>query len=726
MWIHDAKLGDSVARMAWVVDGLTDDEAETLASLGELATHEPELTGLLLQLPWVVDMPADVQGSIEWSLFRLLSGIGLDSPGLGLLLAAHPLLADDVTHEEGEVVQLLVETGFANLEWARRLAETDWVSDGIEGYELRLLSAVIATADSPTSEFLLGVPSLTNHLTGDLPAHLTRALTELALDDQEYLEQVTAQRWYSDGLDEEEAVLVVILERATEDSPALFRDLLTAHFSQTRTVELPLTGRIRLWIVQNSPIHDGDELLQTMEDTVRYLEELVQEPFPTNDLILSVVDQREESYGVGGEWLNTHMRLIRNPLSGTVEEIPHESGHFIFNGPRWYSEGASELGSAFVNHRIGVQTMDQRRAELAMDDRCARYANIRHWLYQKEELGLSPGDLCPYILGESFLLSAWGLMGQENMSAALRELHVLKRDAGQPGTEELIFDVLLRNTPVEKEGEFRDLYRRLHGGSSAFPEIDLNDAHGDDPVSAGLVEIGRSVTGALDYIFDFDYFRFQTQENQKYRITVEYPSLPPDWVTIYAPDGMTQEIDRWKSRSATPSGLELLWTALTGGEYYFAIRNFGGLTGAYTFSIDPVEDAPDDHGDTPASATSLTPGQTVNGTVDDSFDFDYFRFQAEQGQWFHVEVLRETLELLSVGLYEADGATPSLMRREDADAIIGSGGPWVDVIDLPNAVWSRPVSFDWIAPRAEDFLLRVSGADGMVGTYSVTITKVER
>ena len=228
--------------------------------------------------------------------------------------------------------------------------------------------------------------------------------------------------------------------------------------------------------------------------------------------------------------------------------------------------------------------------------------------------------------------------------------------------------------------------------------------------------------GALDYIFDFDYFRFQAQENRKYRITVEYPSLPPDWVTIYAPDGMTQETGGWKSRSATPSGLELLWTASTSGDYYFAIRNFGGLTGAYTLSIDPVEDAPDDHGDTPASATSLTPGQTVNGTVDDSFDFDYFRFHAEQGQRFHVEVLRETLELPSVGLYEADGVTPALMRREDADTIIGSGGPWVDVIDLPNAVWSRPVSFDWIAPRAEDFLLRVSGADELVGTYSVTIT----
>ena len=290
LWIQDAELGDSVARMAWVVDGLTDDKAEALAVLWELAKNEPELTEILLQLPWVVDLPGETPITVEWSLFRLLSGIGLDNPGLGLLLATHPLLADDVTHEEGNVVDLLVETGYSDLEWARRLAETDWVSDGIEGHELRLLSAVVSSAESPTprSQFLLGIPALTAHLTGDLGAHVTRALTDLALDRQEYLEQVIAQRWYADGLDEEEAVLIVILARAAKDSPALFQDLLVAHFSQTKSVGMPLTGRVGLWVVQDSPFSDGEDILQAMEDTVRYLEELVQEPFPTDVLILSL------------------------------------------------------------------------------------------------------------------------------------------------------------------------------------------------------------------------------------------------------------------------------------------------------------------------------------------------------------------------------------------------------------------------------------------------------
>ncbi len=624
LWIHDVELGDSVARIKWIVDGLTADEAEALAFLLELAKGEPKLTGLLLQLPWVADIPGDVPGNVEWRLFRLVSIIGLDNPELGLLLASHPLFADDITYEESQVAELLTEIGLSDLDWARRLAETDWVSDGMEGYELRLLFSVVSSADSPSSsaEFLLGIPALAGDLTGDLRAHVTRALTDLALDSQERLEQVIAQRWFADDLTEEEAVLVVILERAAEDSPALFRDLLTDHFSQTRTVELPLTGRVRLWVVQNSPIHDGEDLIQTMEDTVRRLEELIQEPFPTNDVILSVVDPGEGSYGVGGEWLNTHMRLIRNQRSGRVENIPHETGHFIFKGPKWYSEGASEFGQAFVNHRTGVQTLDQRREQVAMDGICSHYANIRHWVHETEELGVTVGDLCPYILGENFLLNTWDLMGQDHMAAALGELHQLNRDAGQPGTEELIFDVLIRNVPAGKKGEFRDLYRRLNGSAFALQDTNFDDDHGDNAADASIAVAGQSLAGQLDYLFDFDYFRFQAPEGQKYRITVQHPSLPPHWVTIYAPDGVTQQTDKWKSRIATPFGPEVLWRASATGEYYFAVRNFGDLTGDYTLTIALVDDVPDDHSDAPASATSLTLGQTVKGTVDDNFDLD--------------------------------------------------------------------------------------------------------
>ena len=725
LWIHDARLGDSVALMPWVADGLTDAEGESLQRIRRLGIREAEDALVLLQLPWVVDMPGDMAENFEWHAFNLLLGVSLDIPEVGSFLVAFPLTADGITFDRWSVLELLLETALSDLERAKQLAALDWVADGIEPHEFRLLSTTVSTAESSPSlsEYLLSLPQLTNRITGDLRPHVLRALTGLALDSQDNLQQITVQPWYADGLEDEEAVLIVVLERAAEDSPELFHDLLAAHSTQTRTVELPLTGRVRLWIVQNSPFQDGEDVLRTMEESVRYLEELIQEPFPTNDFILSVVDP---SYGAGGEWLNTHIRLVRNQPSGSVESITHETGHFIFKGQRWYSEGASELGQAYVNHRTGVQTLDQRRGQLAMNTKCAGYANIRHWEYQMEELGQTVGDLCPYIMGENFLLNLWALIGQEGVSAALRELHVLDRDEGQGITEELIYSVFLRNAPAGKQDEFRDLYRRLHGGPFVLEDTDFDDDHGDAATDASVAVTGQSLMGELDYLFDFDYFQFQAQEGQNLRITVQHPSLPPRWVTIYAPDGPTQEIDRWKSRSATPSGPEILWRASAAGTYYVAVRNFGGLTGTYTLSIAPVEATADDHGDTPESATAITSGQTLSGTIDHDFDLDYFQFHAEQGQWRRVVVTSDTLESLAVALYHSDGATPAVMRSEDLETLIMNGGMWVDIIDLKNLAWPPPASFDWIAPQAGQFLLVVSGANASLGAYAITITTPER
>ena len=266
------------------------------------------------------------------------------------------------------------------------------------------------------------------------------------------------------------------------------------------------------------------------------------------------------------------------------------------------------------------------------------------------------------------------------------------------------------------------MYWKLHGGSSALQGTNFGDDHGDTAAAASVAVADQSLTGEFDYLFDFDYFRFEAQEGLKYRISLQHPTLPPHWIAIYASDGLTLETEGLKSRSAVPSGSEVLWMATTTEERYLAVRNFGRLTGAYTLTIEIIPDALDDHGDAPPSATRITLGQTVKGTVDGGFDLDYFRLEAVEGQWFHVEALGETLESLTVVLYEADGSTPARMREEDIRSLIDSGGRWVDMIDLKNAAWWPGTSFDWIAPRAGEFYLSVSGAHAKVGDYSLTVT----
>ena len=181
----------------------------------------------------------------------------------------------------------------------------------------------------------------------------------------------------------------------------------------------------------------------------------------------------------------------------------------------------------------------------------------------------------------------------------------------------------------------------------------------------------------------------------------------------------------WKSRSLAASGPQILWTAPDSGEYYFAVHNFGGKSGPYTLTVTLVGDDPDDHGDSVATATHISAGEVIAGTVDDDFDFDYFRFQATDGQRHYVEVTGGTLEFFRVALYTSDGTTPAVMERADFEAILNRGGELVAVVDLNQTTWKDRASFEWVAPSSGEYYLVVDGRHENVGSYTLTGTQVD-
>ena len=63
----------------------------------------------------------------------------------------------------------------------------------------------------------------------------------------------------------------------------------------------------------------------------------------------------------------------------------------------------------------------------------------------------------------------------------------------------------------------------------------------------------------------------------------------------------------------------------------------------------------DDHGDDPASATQISAGETAEGAIDDILDYDYFVFQAEEGQSYQIDAALGTLADSALTLYDAEG-----------------------------------------------------------------------
>ena len=148
------------------------------------------------------------------------------------------------------------------------------------------------------------------------------------------------------------------------------------------------------------------------------------------------------------------------------------------------------------------------------------------------------------------------------------------------------------------------------------------------------------------------------------------------------------------------------WLAPSSDEYYFAVQNFGGKTGGYTLTVTPVAPIDDDHGDAIAAATSISLGEVARGTIDDDFDYDYFQFQAVEGESYRIALDLGTLEYFHHHLYTADGVPHDYGYPSWDNGVLSEIGEWTPSI-------------------SGTFYLAIDGASGSVGSYTVTITAVD-
>ena len=178
---------------------------------------------------------------------------------------------------------------------------------------------------------------------------------------------------------------------------------------------------------------------------------------------------------------------------------------------------------------------------------------------------------------------------------------------------------------------------------------DLIDDHGDDIDDATGIRVGSDVRGALDYDGDIDFFRFQAERGRIYQIDVAPGTLDDPTVDLFDADGSFLDTNEGYGETYAS---HLFWEAPSSGERYVAVWGYG--IGTYTLTVS-LSDLIDDHGNSEVSATAIGVGADVRGALDYDGDIDFFRFQAERGQSYHIDVAPGTLDDSIVDLYDFDG-----------------------------------------------------------------------
>ena len=237
------------------------------------------------------------------------------------------------------------------------------------------------------------------------------------------------------------------------------------------------------------------------------------------------------------------------------------------------------------------------------------------------------------------------------------------------------------------------------------------DDHGNNLESATRIAIGEAVAIEFEDPDDKELFVFLVEPGAEYVFTLNwetwarwsYPSRPI--MALFDAGG--QELARLENSdfsSNSSRSNKMMWQAVTGGDYYIAVGD-GATFGSFTLTVTDGEATEqldrDDHGNSEGEATAIRVGTDVRGALDYDDDIDFFRFQAERGQSYQIDVALGTLDDSIVDLYDVDWS-------------------FLDSNDDYETFASR---LYWEAPSSGERHVLVGGYG--IGTYTLTVSIVD-
>ena len=269
-----------------------------------------------------------------------------------LTVASLPWFADGVDEGELEAVEVL----YWAAKWHPGIAGVEWIQDGLNRYEVqvvRSLNIITQGGQGPDWERnaeraaaqatqVLGMPFL--EAVSAMDAEGTHSLAMLSLSDQELFQRVLDHpRLKPDGLTDQDAVWVWMLDMAyiadaNHEGSGRFEDVWKGNLMIVdRQITLPFSGTVGL-----TSVGIGDEgilapvKMAVLEKTVRSVEAVMERPYPTDWIVLAVIEG-------GGSHFGDFLAI--GPHASDQTYI-HEVAHYYWNDsighPAWLAEGGAE------------------------------------------------------------------------------------------------------------------------------------------------------------------------------------------------------------------------------------------------------------------------------------------------------------------------------------------------------------------------------------------------
>ena len=449
-------LAGEIIELPWLVDGVTQPEPEVVEILWETSERNLTLTQRLIALDWLVDGITQT----EAGLLSDLRFIARDDVSLAQRLVELPWLLDGVTQEEAGVLSNLGYIADDNASLAKRLTELPWLVDGLDAVERTIIDRLfwIAGEDSELAKAIADKPWMADSLGKDaaravnslyyiqdedsasakaivaMPfldtleptdAAVMDALSWLAYTDILALREVLQHPTLEDGISDEWAPVVALLDSVNEAAPAFLRPLLDPDQAtvERHSIMLPHTGATDLAIIRTAP--GVPRSMNLLEHSVASVEKFMGTALPTNYVGL-LFGTAVLGYSHGTHYGDYFVMLPEYDLDDGSDSaeyaghlMAHEVAHFYWrNNPNWLDEGLAELLAAISeNERTG--------AAVAIDyTYCPAGDNIA-LLERLDADGVIYDYRCNYALGGQFFLELYNALGDAAFRERLRNLYLM-------------------------------------------------------------------------------------------------------------------------------------------------------------------------------------------------------------------------------------------------------------------------------------------------------------
>lgn len=421
---------DTVANLRWISDGVDDIETDPVMVLIELGMDGPSIANEYIETPWFND---DLSEDEAWA-FLGLTYIDAFGPEGSERVIRLSWVVDGISEDESWTISSLPDIFDESPEAGITLISKPWFRDGIsqeESEAVQLLGALSHKTGS-ASQFI-SMPFLDSVEESDVLA--LDSLYQLALLNWTTLsvpgefENFMPHPAIVAGITDDETRLVTLASDAYEFNPGLTDTLLDTStvISETRTVSLPLAGEVELMITWTQ--HGPARSLDLLEESVRFAENYMGEPFLVNMVLLLYADSVEPGFAGHNSSANIIVHPDLNREDGTPEGdeaefvIMHEVAHYYWHGSshHWIDEGVAEfLSIHYAEDALGQDIGELLASGFLGDYDCTHIGTLK----ALEELAGPKADECAYDLGLLFFLDMRQVLGTEEFQRGFRRLYL--------------------------------------------------------------------------------------------------------------------------------------------------------------------------------------------------------------------------------------------------------------------------------------------------------------